>query len=99
MYDGCSCRFWGSLFVFFFPNPLLSIYLFIYLSIARRVSLNMLYKANWDPEVVEDPFRRRTVDLTAVGLVFEQPCRLLLLLLLLVRSYAVASFQSWPLLS
>lgn len=37
---------------------------------ARRVSLNMLYKANWDPEVVEDPFRGRPVDLTAVSLSF-----------------------------
>ena len=36
----------------------------------RRVSLNMLYKANWDPEVVEDPFRGRPVDLTAVSLSF-----------------------------
>eukprot|EP00903_Cladosiphon_okamuranus_P009149 g8742.t1 len=32
-----------------------------------RVSLNMLYKANWDPEVVEDPFRGRPVDLTAIA--------------------------------
>ncbi len=58
----------------------------------RRMSLNTLCKANWNPEILEDPFKGRPVDLTAVS--FRQGSMYCLLLTLRVPRPSLVRLSS-----